>query len=163
MTNVDLREARQQLLELLGDGHAHMSFEEAVRDFPPDQVNTRPPNVPYTFWHLLEHIRLTQRDIITYITDEHYTERSWPEEYWPDRDATTDGAGWDATLQGVRDDLARLRALVGDEANAFSTPAPSGGGQSLVREVLTVADHNAYHIGEFAILRQVTDLWPADR
>jgi hypothetical protein len=161
MTHEDLRETRQQLQELLGDGHAHMTLEDAVRDFPPDQINTRPPNVPYTFWHLLEHIRRTQHDILDYIRNAGYEELDWPADYWPGSDATTDAAGWAATLDGFRNDLAELRALLTDEANALAMPAPTGAHQSLVREILTVADHNAYHIGEFAILRQVGGLWPA--
>ena len=162
MPHDDLRETRQQLLELLGDGHAHMTLADAVKDFPPEHFNTRPPNVPYSFWHLLEHLRITQRDILDYIKEATYEEMSWPRDYWPTPDATTDAAGWEATIQGFEEDLAEVRAIVADESNALSMPAPTGAHQSLIREVLTIADHNAYHIGEFAILRQVTGTWPAD-
>jgi hypothetical protein len=162
MATDDLREARQQLVEVLEPGHAHMTLDDAVKDFPPEHFNTRPPNVPYSFWHLLEHLRITQRDILDYVKKEDYEEISWPRDYWPAADATTDASGWEATLQGFRDDLAELRGIIADESNALAMPAPTGAHQSLAREVLTVADHNAYHIGEFAILRQVTGTWPAD-
>lgn len=154
---------REQVLELLAGEGAHMPLEEAVAGFPDDAINTRPPNVPYTPWHLLEHIRIAQHDILEYITNRAYLEPSWPEEYWPAPDATATAADFAATLEGLRDDQAALRALVADPATDLLAPIPGTPGHTILREIRLVADHNAYHVGEFAILRQVTGTWPPGR
>jgi hypothetical protein len=154
---------RQQLAELLDGVGAHMPFDEAVADFPDEAINRRPPNVDYTPWHLLEHVRLTQADILDYITNEAYVEPSWPVDYWPHRDAIATPAEFDATIEGFRSDLAALRALVVDPARDLFAVIPGTPGHTLLREVRIDADHNAYHIGEFAVLRQVMGTWPADR
>src|SRR5688572_22703565 len=91
---------RAQLLELLDGVGAHMPFEEAVADFPDEAINARPPNVDYTPWHLLEHLRLTQEDILEYVTTDAYVERHWPDDFWPQRDATATREGFDETIRG---------------------------------------------------------------
>ena len=90
---------RRQLLELLRGGSAHMTFDQAVADFRLEHINTRPPHVPYTPWHLLEHLRFTQRDILDFIRDPHYEEPRWPDEYWPPRDAEADEPAWRETIE----------------------------------------------------------------
>lgn len=155
------RALREQLVALLRGGMAHMTFDEAVADFPPDRINERPPQVPYTPWHLLEHLRLTQRDIVEFSRDPDYRERRWPADYWPERAATADAAGWARTLAAFRDDLEALCALALDPATELHARIPWGDGQTILRELLLVADHNAHHLGEFAILRQVMGTWPA--
>jgi hypothetical protein len=154
---------REQLAELLDGIGAHMSFDEAVADFPDEAINRRPPNVDYTPWHLLEHLRLTQADIRDYVTNEAYVEPSWPAEYWPHRDAVATRAMFDATIEGFRADLAGLRALVVDPARDLFAVIPGTPGHTLLREARIDADHNAYHVGEFAVLRQVMGTWPPDR
>ena len=157
--NVD--DLRPQLLELLDGVAAHMPFEEAVAEFPDEAINRRPPNVDYTPWHLLEHIRLTQEDILDYVTNPDYKEREWPTEYWPDAAATATRQQFDATITAFLADLAALRALVADPAGDLFAVIPGTPGHTLLREVRIVADHNAYHVGEFAVLRQVMGTWPA--
>lgn len=152
---------RAQLHALLDHGNAHMSFDEAVADFPMEAINRTPPNVPYTPWHLVEHLRITQRDILDYIRDGAYHELEWPEEYWPARDATADAAAWNASVQGFRDDLAALHEIV-DTAPDLTVTVRGRDDYPLVRGIITAAAHNAYHIGEFAILRQVMGTWPPD-
>ncbi len=155
------RAAREQLAEMLAGRGAHMSLAEAVADFPSEQMNELPPNVPYTPWQLLEHIRLTQRDILDYVRDPAgYRDRRWPDDYWPDREAETDVDGWEATLAGYADDLAALRAIVLDPSIDPTAPLPHTPGHTVMREARLVADHTAYHVGEFAILRQVMGTWP---
>ena len=164
MTNRD--PVRDRALALIDGGHAHMTFDEAVAVFPAEHFNTRPTNVPYSFWHILEHIRRTTRDILEYTTDPGYRERRWPDEYWPAPNAEADEAVWNGTLQGIREDMATLRALVANPGNDLHTPVLNAHGHddhTLLREICTVVDHNAYHIGEFAVLRQVVGAWPADR
>ncbi len=154
---------REHLLALLRGGQAHMTFDQAVADFPLDHINRRPPHVPYTPWHLLEHLRRTQRDILDFIRDPQYREPSWPDEYWPPRAQDADTEAWASTIRAFQEDLQALEALVRDPATDLYATVPHGQGQTILREILVVADHNAYHIGEFAILRQVMQTWPAPR
>ncbi|MGC4189740.1 MAG: DinB family protein [Thermomicrobiales bacterium] len=156
---------RDQVLALLDGGNAHLSLDGAVADFPAGSMNENPPNVPYTPWHLLEHIRRTQRDILDFMRDPDYRELSWPHDYWPAPDATATDADWQATLDGIRADLAAIRSIVADPATDLDGLVLNAGGDpkyTVMRQALLVADHNAYHLGEFAILRHVMGTWPSD-
>ena len=144
---------RRQLLRLIDGVDAHMTFEDAVADFPDESMNVRPPHVDYTPWHLIEHLRLTQRDILDYVTNPAYVEREWPREYWPDPVEMATRATWDATVRGFLTDRSTLRELVADEGRDLFAVIAGTRGHTLLREVRIVADHNAYHVGEFAILR----------
>jgi hypothetical protein len=157
---MDVDALRRQLADLLDGVGAHMPFEEAVANFPVEGMNRRAPNVDYTPWHLLEHLHLTQLDILRYITDPAYEERRWPDDYWPDPAATAARQEWEATVRDFLADRAALRALVTDEGRDLFAVIPGTPGHTLVREIRIDADHNAYHIGEFAILRQVMGTWP---
>jgi len=154
---------REQLLALIDGRGAHMPFDAAVADFPDDAINRRPPNVPYTPWHLLEHIRIAQRDILDYIRDLAYLAPTWPEEYWPAHDATATPEQLARTIEGFRSDRAALHDLVADPATDLLAVIPGTPGHTLLRELRLVGDHNAYHLGEFAILRQVMGTWPPTR
>lgn len=156
---------RAAVLATIDGGQAAMTFEEAVAGFPPAHYNTRPTNVPYTFWHLLEHIRITARDILDYSLGPDYHELSWPDDNWPDRDAVTDEAGWHATIEDIRRMMAEIRAYAADPerdlaGRAMHADASNNPSHTVLREILVLTDHNAYHTGEFAILRQVMNLWP---
>jgi hypothetical protein len=154
---------RQQLLQLL-DGHgAHMPFEAAVADFPDEAINRRPPNVPYTPWHLLEHIRIAQADILDYIRNRAYLAPNWPEEYWPARDALATPQQFAGTIARFEADRAAFHDIVADPATDLLAVIPDTPGHTILREIRVIADHNAYHVGEFAILRQVMGTWPAGR
>ncbi len=108
---------REQLLALV-DGHgAHMPLDAAVADFPDDAINRLPPNVPYTPWHLLEHVRIAQRDILDYIRDRAYLAPGWPEEYWPARDATATPEQFALTVEGFRSDRRRAPRARGRSVN----------------------------------------------
>ena len=153
---------RQHLVKLLRVRQAHMSFDDAVKDFPPDKINTRPPNVSYTPWHLIEHLRITQWDILDYIRNPDYQYMEWPKAYWPAQDALADAAAWQHTIDQFHADQDALEAIVADPQTELMAQIPHGeAGHTVLREILLVADHNAYHIGELGILRQVTDAWPA--
>ena len=151
---------RDQILFLLNGGGAHMNLDRAVADFPGAHINTRPPNVPYSFWHLLEHIRITQWDILDFIRNADYENLNWPEDYWPRPDAEADQEQWQATIAAIRSDQLALQAILEDPATDLYADLPHAEGYNILREALLVADHNAYHIGEFAILRQVLGAWP---
>lgn len=151
---------REQLVNLLTRPQAHMGFDGAIDHFPAAHYNTRPAGVDYSFWHLLEHLRIAQWDILDYCRNPNYQYIQWPDAYWPARDAETDAAGWQATVDAFRSDRAALVALVQDTANDLHAQIPHGEpGHTLLREILVAADHNAYHTGEFGILRQVMGLW----
>lgn len=152
---------REELLKLLAGVDAHMTFEEAVADFPDDAINQRPPNVTYTPWQLLEHIRLTQWDILDYVRNPAYTERSWPDEYWPDPAATATPQQFAETIRQTLADRQALADLVADPKQDLFAVIPNTPGHTLAREVRVAADHTAYHVGEFAVLRQVMNTWPA--
>jgi hypothetical protein len=151
---------RTQLINLLTQPQAHMTFEDAIRDFPLDQINTRPNGLEYTFWHLLEHLRICQWDILDYCRNPNYQELRFPDDLWPSREAVTDVTGWHSTIDRFRADLAALVALVQNPQTDLYAPIPHGyDGHTIFREILVVADHNAYHIGEFGILRHIAKLW----
>lgn len=150
---------RQQLATLLGAGNAHMSFEDAVADFPEEKIDHFPPNVEYSFWHLVEHLRRAQHDMLRYLTDAEYQELSWPQDYWPARDATTNKAGWDASIAAFVHDRDQLIAIAEDPAVDLTATVPSNPEHTILRCLLVIADHNAYHIGELGILRQVDGAW----
>lgn len=151
---------RQQLVNMLLVGQAHMRLEEGVANFPPDHYNTRPPQTEYTFWHLLEHIRICQWDILDYIRNPNYQYVTFPDDYWPARDAQTDAAGWNNTLSQFYADRQALVDMVQDVNHDLYAQIPHGSpGHNLLREILIVADHNAYHLGELGILRQTMGLW----
>jgi hypothetical protein len=159
----DLDTVRRQLIELLEATGAHMPFEAAVADFPGDAINRLVPDSPYTPWHLLEHIRFAQWDILDYIRNREYLEATWPDEYWPGRDATATPAEFEETLAAFRRDRDALRDIVADSATDLFATIPGTPGHTIFREIRIIGAHNAYHIGEFAILRQVMGTWPADR
>jgi hypothetical protein len=154
---------REQLLALIDGRGAHMPFDAAVADFPDDAINRRPPNVPYTPWHLLEHIRIAQSDILDYIRDRAYLAPTWPEEYWPALDATATPEQFAQTIERFRSDWTALHDLVADPATDLLAVIPDTPGHTILRETRLVGDHNAYHLGEFAILRQVMGTWPPTR
>lgn len=150
---------REQLLQLLNGRNAHMNFADAVADFPISYINTRPLNVPYTPWHLLEHIRISQADILEFIKEAEYTAPKWPDEYWPDPDAEADEATWWQTIASIESGLEEVEDIVRNPVIDLLSELPHAEGYTYLREVMLVADHNAYHIGEFAILRQVMETW----
>ena len=154
---------REQLLALLRGGNAHLGFEQAVADFPLEHINTKPPHVPYTFWQLLEHIRIAQWDILEFVRNPDHVSPAWPAGYWPAPQEQVDAPRWQKTLADFRADLQALETLVMDPQTDFFAPLPHAPGYTIFREVLLVADHNAYHIGELAILRQIVNAWPANR
>jgi hypothetical protein len=147
----------------LRGGKAHLDFDEAVADFPADHINSKAPHVPYTPWHLLEHMRIAQWDILEFIRNPAHLSPDWPEGYWPAQTEQADPARWQATLKAFRADLQALQDLVMDAQTDLTAPLPHAPGYTIFREILLVADHNAYHLGEFAILRQVMATWPVNR
>ena len=150
---------RQQIVALLTGRNAHYTFDDAVADFPLEAINTRPPSVPYTPWHLVEHLRIAQWDILQFMCDPAHVSPDWPKGYWPDPQSTTDEAGWHHSLEAFRADLAAIVKMVEDPSVDLASELRHAPGYTYLREFLLVADHNAYHVGEFAILRQIMGTW----
>ena len=154
---------RDQLVALLGGGNAHLGFDNAIADFPFNYINSKAPEVTYTPWHILEHMRIAQWDILAFIRDPDHVSPSWPEGYWPAPDSVANQSQWEQTISGFRRDLRALQELVRNLSTDLLAPIPHAPDYTILREILVVADHNAYHIGEFAVLRQVMATWPANK
>lgn len=151
---------RKELLALLEGGNAHMGFDEVLAELPERYINAKPPNTPYSFWHFVEHLRIAQWDILEFIKNPNHVSPEYPQGYRPKPDETTDRHGWQESCESFMADLKELQDMVRDEEVDLLAPLPHAPHYNIFREILTVADHNAYHIGELAIMRQVMDLWP---
>ena len=157
---MDRDEVLRKNLKLLLTGEtARMPFDEAVSDLLMDRINDPLPNANYTPWHLLEHIRFAQRDILEFITDPDYRERKWPDEYWPPRDKKATPEDWKKSIDGFKQDFLELKRLIEDPATDLYALIPWGSGQTFITEIVTVSNHNGFHIGEFAITRQAMGTW----
>jgi hypothetical protein len=152
---------REHLIWQLTGGQAHAPLSAVVADFPMDQINTKFPNGEYGAWALLEHIRRGQWDILDFIRNPGYVYLKWPDDYWPDRDYVATKEDWDKTLAGFEADSQSLQDIVSDPATDLYAKIAHGEGQTIMREILLVVDHNAYHLGELAIMRQVMANWGA--
>jgi hypothetical protein len=151
---------RDQLVALLEGGQAHMGFDDAVAGFPMKEINHQVQNGTYTIWHLLEHMRRTQRDILEFVVDPDYVSPDFPEGYWPKPDERATAGQWRNTIQGIRDDLEAVEQLARNPKTDFFGPIPHAKDYTVFREVLLVADHNAYHTAELVSLRRVLNLKP---
>jgi DinB superfamily len=146
---------REHLLELLQGEFAHISLEQAITDFPVDQINTRVDASPHTAWQLLEHIRLAQWDIIDFITNPAYKEHTFPDDYWPKDQGTAEN--WKNTVMKVLDDLQSMREMILHENTDLFAKIPHGSGQTILREALLIADHNAYHLGQIVLIKRMPE------
>jgi len=155
-------EAKQRLVTSLRGKGAHLSYEDAVRDFPARLINTRPDHVPYTFWHQLEHIRIAQLDMLRYIADPQYVSPPWPAGYWPDTHATADESAWKKTIAAYYADLEELITLIEDPSCNVLAPVSHMEDRSIMRSALVLVDHTAYHVGEFVMARQILGEWKSE-
>lgn len=153
-------EIKEQLEAFLKTALAHMTFAEAVSQFPTDRINDFPPHVEYTPWMLLEHIRITQKDILSFLIEPVYKESKWPDEYWPKKSELADKEMWNKTLNDYTNDLQAVVSYLQNPQTELGAKVTNGDGQTIVREILLIIDHTSYHIGEFAILRQIMGTWP---
>lgn len=151
------RSLREHLLYLLRGGGAHLNFEDALKDFPAELFNARAEGVPYTPWQLLEHMRIAQWDILEFSRSAAHVSPEWPEGYWPDKTFEAGREDWRRSVEAFRADLRAMEALVEDPASDLHAAIPHGEGQTLLREALLVADHNAYHLGVLVTLRRALE------
>jgi uncharacterized damage-inducible protein DinB len=150
------------LRELHAGGQAHATFDAAVKDFPPALRGKVPEHLPYSAWQLIEHMRIVQRDILDFSSNEdgRYKAMKWPDEYWPKESEPPNDDVWEESLAAIRKDremFEKLLAQADDEA--LISPFAWGEGQTLLRQALLIADHDAYHVGELIVLRRLLGTW----
>ncbi|MGI9167617.1 MAG: DinB family protein [Pyrinomonadaceae bacterium] len=150
---------REQLIKLLGWQDAHVNFDVAVEGVPPQLQGVRPEGLPYSPWQLLEHMRLTQRDILDYCGDPAYETRKWPDDYWPQNTIPPTPEAWLESVAAFRADREALQRLIADPTLDLYAKIPHGEGQTYLREVVLVADHSSYHIGELVAVRRLLGAW----
>ncbi len=153
---------RDHLLYLLRGGGAHLDFEAAAADLPPRLRGARAKDIPHTPWRLVEHMRIAQRDIVDFCRRADHVSPAFPEGYWPRGDAPPDPEAWGAALDAFRADLHAMQQLVADPQVDLLAAIPHGDGQTVLREALLVADHNAYHLGQLVLVRRALGAWPED-
>jgi len=150
---------RDQVVALLKGGQAHVTFDDAVKDFPSKQRGVKPNGMPYTAWQLLEHIRLAQWDILEFSRDSKHTSPKWPEGYWPETEKPPSDAAWNNSIAAVKRSLLEMQNLINDPKTDLNAKIPHGTGQTILREALLLADHNAYHVGQLVIVRRLLGAW----
>jgi hypothetical protein len=141
------------VIELLSGGSAHIDAVSAIGKFPVDKMNERPGGSPHSGWQLLEHIRIAQWDILEFCRNPKHVSPEFPDGYWPAADGTPET--WDASADAVADDLRAMRELVTDPSTDLFAPIAHGEGQTILREALLVADHNAYHLGQLMLVAKM--------
>jgi hypothetical protein len=145
---------RDHLLYLLKDGGAHASFDTAMGDWPLQLAGVKVANFPHTAWMLLEHMRLAQWDILGFSRNSKHVSPAWPEGYWPASEMPPSEKAWKAGMSAFKKDLRTMERLVADRRVDLYARIPWGDGQTILREALLVADHNAYHLGQLVMLRK---------
>lgn len=150
----------KELETAITKGNAHASFEDAVKDIPHELLDQVPKGLPYSIWQLVEHIRITQWDILDFCRNPKYKSRNWPDDYWPKEKGPAHTGDFkksvDQTLADRKEFIALLRKA-GDEE--LYTPFQHGDGQNLFREALLIIDHTSYHIGELIVIRRLLHNW----
>ena len=150
---------RDQLSRLLAWEDAHVGFDNAVDGIPAELRGTRPSNLPYSPWQLIEHLRITQHDILEFCRNPNYKELKWPDHYWPASDAPPSAKAWDESARLFRKDRKALQQLAADPAVDLTARIPHGDGQTYLRELILAADHAAYHLGELIVVRRLLGIW----
>ncbi len=150
---------REQLLTLMTGGNAHADFEAAIKNFPAPLRGKKPKGAEHSPWQILEHLRIAQWDILEFSRDAQHKSPKWPDEYWPAKPQPPDDKAWDKSVRAFRRELKAMCALVDDPATDLYAPIPHGSGQSILREALLVADHNAYHVGQLILMRRLLGAW----
>lgn len=150
---------REHVISLLKGGHAHVTFDAAVKGIPPALRGKRPKGVEHSLWEILEHMRIAQSDILEFCRDPRHVSPEWPAGYWPKSAAPPTAGAWAKSVRAFRADLEAACKLVTDENTDLFGRIPHGDGQTILREALLIADHNAYHLGEMVLLRRLLGVW----
>ncbi|MDQ7823013.1 MAG: DinB family protein [Candidatus Eremiobacteraeota bacterium] len=152
-----MKQLREHLVKLLRSSEAHIGFDKTLADLPQELRGARPDGFAHSIWQLLEHLRIAQWDILEFSRDAGHISPKWPEGYWPEREAPGDEAAWNESLAKFRADLHTMEELVASPENDLFIPITHGSGQTILREALLVADHNAYHLGQVMLVRKMLE------
>jgi DinB superfamily len=152
---------REQLSKLLAWEDAHVGFDTVVADIPPELRGKRPAGTPHSPWELVEHLRITQRDILDFCRNPDYEEMSWPADYWPPSPAPPTPAAWDESIEQFQQDRKALQDFARDPTIDLAARIPHGSGQTYLRELVLVADHTSYHVGALVLVRRLLGDWKA--
>jgi len=150
---------RKHLGELISGGNAHLDWKSALAGISPKLRGLRPGGLPYSIWELLEHMRIAQWDILEFSRDPKHVSPEWPSGYWPKTPAPPNLVAWNKSLKNFARDLATMKKLVADPRTDLFARIPHGTGQTILREALLVADHNAYHLGQIVLVRRLLGAW----
>lgn len=150
---------REHVLNLLREGHAHATFEQAVKGLPVELRGKVPKGAEHSPWQLLEHLRIAQWDILEFSRAAKHESPKWPEGYWPKEKAPADDKAWDKSVRAFKRDIKAMCALVEDPKTDLFAKIPHGDGQTILREALLAADHNAYHVGQLVLVRRLLGAW----
>jgi hypothetical protein len=150
---------RKHVNDLLGGGGAHADFDTAIEGLPAALRGKRPAGAPHSAWEILEHLRIAQWDILEFSRNPRHVSPDWPKAYWPETPEPPDAAAWDQSVRQFRADLQAFQALVSDSDTDLFARIAHGDGQTVLREALLVADHNAYHVGQLILTRRLLGAW----
>jgi hypothetical protein len=150
---------REHVIYLLDGGGAHAKFDDVVKDFLAKLRGQKPAGLPHSPWMLLEHMRLAQWDILEFSRNAKYESPEWPEGYWPKSDGPPNPAAWETSVKNFHKDLKAMRDLVENPKTDLFAKISWGDGQTILREALLVADHNAYHLGQLVDAKRALGAW----
>ena len=161
--NENDRSLREHLVKLLDGRQAHVDIDAVIDKLSFDVLSKTINGAPWTLWELFEHLRIAQKDIVEFSRDPEHVSPAWPSGYWPDSKGPANGEEWDESVQAFRGDLEAMKELVQDEATDLHAKIPHGDGQTILREALLVADHNAYHLGQMVLLMKLLGSWNEEK
>ena len=150
---------RQNLAYLIAGGGAHAKFDDVIKHLPPSLRGKKPANFPHSAWMLLEHLRIAQWDILEFSRNRKHKSPHWPEGYWPRNPAPPNAAAWNKSIRQFRADQKAMLKLIDNPKTDLFAKIPWGDGQTILREALLVADHNAYHLAQLVDLRRLLGAW----
>ena len=159
MTKDHEQSLRKHLIELLAGGGAHAKFDDVVKNLPAKLRGAKPPKFPHSPWMLLEHLRLAQWDILEFSRNAKHVSPEWPGGYWPKTEGPPNVAAWSKSIEQFRGDLKAMQDLVANPKTDLFARIPWGDGQTILREALLVADHNAYHLAQLVDVRRMLSAW----
>ncbi|HMD30731.1 MAG TPA: DinB family protein [Candidatus Acidoferrales bacterium] len=159
---MDEKSLREQLRQFVGWGEAHANWPDALKNLPARLRGVRPAGAPHSAWELLEHARLAQHDILEFSRNPKHVSPDFPSGYWPKSPAPPNGAAWEKSIRAFLRDREAMRKLVADPKTDLLARIPHGSGQTVLREALLTADHNAYHLGQFVLVRRLLGAWPKE-
>ena len=156
---MDNKQIREVLINYLNDPHTHASLLDAAKELPEDYINNKPAGLEYSFWQMLEHIRICQWDMLDFMLNAGYKEMEWPKDYWPPSSQKATLKMWNDSLKRFEEDYESLKTIVNEKSHDLLSKIPHGSGQTIFRELLQIIDHNSYHIGQLVMMRKLVGEW----